>query len=52
MGMSDDFELAIAAGSHVVRVGTALFAGVASAVGPILGTGYRDPRPGSAEVDA
>jgi pyridoxal phosphate enzyme (YggS family) len=30
MGMSDDFELAIAAGSDCVRVGSALFAGLSS----------------------
>lgn len=30
MGMSDDFEVAIAAGSHWVRVGTALFDGLAT----------------------
>jgi hypothetical protein len=31
MGMSDDFEIAIAAGSHWVRIGSALFAGLAAA---------------------
>jgi pyridoxal phosphate enzyme (YggS family) len=31
MGMSDDFEVAIAAGSDWVRVGTALFGGIAAA---------------------
>jgi uncharacterized pyridoxal phosphate-containing UPF0001 family protein len=29
MGMSGDLEEAVAAGAHVVRVGTALFAGLA-----------------------
>ena len=30
MGMSGDLELAVAAGSHVVRVGSALFEGLES----------------------
>lgn len=33
MGMSGDFELAIAAGSDLVRIGSALFAGIAGAPG-------------------
>ena len=28
MGMSDDFEIAVEEGSHIVRVGSALFAGL------------------------